>query len=652
MKQPKVRSISIVYLIIFILCIALIIWIYKAKPAPTVTPISASDLVTMSQADEIKSITVQGQNLSIVGTNGQQYSSYLGTGVSIYQVSGLNLDPNYVKVTFQAPGIDWLSLILTWGFLAIAVVLILVIFFRARGANNQAMSFGRSNARLFPGDKPQVTFNDVAGVDEAKQELREVVDFLKSRDRFTALGARIPRGILLVGPPGTGKTLLAKAIAGEAGVPFFSISGSEFVEMFVGVGASRVRDLFDQAKHHAPCIIFIDEIDAVGRHRGAGLGGSHDEREQTLNQILTEMDGFDTNTSIIILAATNRPDILDPALLRPGRFDRRVVLDLPDVIGRTAILKVHAKNKPLGASVKLDTLAKETAGFSGADIANLMNEAAILAARKGQKTIEMIDLEESIDKVAMGPERRSKRMSAADKKLTAYHEAGHALVAKMLPNADPPHKVSIIARGMAGGYTRMLPEDRAYWSKSRLTDSIAVSLAGLCSEKLIYGEASSGSSSDLRAATSYARRMVTDLGMSDKLGPRTYGDKQELVFLGREISETKDYSERTSLEIDREIDRIISEASALATKVLTENMDLLTKLTDALISRETLDTDELEALFKGETLAPKVIESAPADTKQPDAKTPQPGPTVILKPQPDGGTASIILEPPAKPEPK
>ena len=521
---------------------------------------------------------------------------------------------------------------------------------RARGANNQAMSFGRSNARLFPGDKPQVTFNDVAGVDEAKQELREVVDFLKSRERFTALGARIPRGILLVGPPGTGKTLLAKAIAGEAGVPFFSISGSEFVEMFVGVGASRVRDLFDQAKHHAPCIIFIDEIDAVGRHRGAGLGGSHDEREQTLNQILTEMDGFDTNTSIIILAATNRPDILDPALLRPGRFDRRVVLDLPDVIGRTAILKVHAKNKPLGLTVKLDTLAKETAGFSGADIANLMNEAAILAARKSQKTIEMIDLEESIDKVAMGPERRSKRMSAADKKLTAYHEAGHALVAKLLPNADPPHKVSIIARGMAGGYTRMLPEDRAYWSKSRLTDSIAVSLAGLCTEKLIFGEASSGSSSDLRSATAYARRMVTDLGMSDKLGPRTFGDKQELVFLGREISETKDYSERTSLEIDREIDRIINEASTLATKILTENMDLLTKLSEALISRETLDTDELEALFKGETLAPKVIDTTLPETKQPEAKAPQPGPTVILKPQPDSGTASIILEPPSKPK--
>ncbi len=545
MKQPKVRSISIVYLIIFILGIALILWIFKTPAAPKVTKIPFNQVITMSQANEIKSIDVQNQTLNIVGTDGTLYTSNIANNINIYQVAGLNLDPNVVKVTFLTPGIDWLSILLSWGLIIILGVFILIMFFRARGANNQAMSFGRSNARLFPGDKPQVTFNDVAGVDEAKQELREVVDFLKSRERFTALGARIPRGILLVGPPGTGKTLLAKAIAGEAGVPFFSISGSEFVEMFVGVGASRVRDLFDQAKHHAPCIIFIDEIDAVGRHRGAGLGGSHDEREQTLNQILTEMDGFDTNTSIIILAATNRPDILDPALLRPGRFDRRVVLDLPDVIGRTAILKVHAKNKPLGASVKLDTLAKETAGFSGADIANLMNEAAILAARKGQKTIEMIDLEESIDKVAMGPERRSKRMSAADKKLTAYHEAGHALVAKLLPNADPPHKVSIIARGMAGGYTRMLPEDRAYWSKSRLTDSIAVSLAGLCTEKLIFGEASSGSSSDLRSATGYARRMVTDLGMSDKLGPRTYGDKQELVFLGREISETKDYSERT-----------------------------------------------------------------------------------------------------------
>jgi cell division protease FtsH len=602
----------------------------------------------MSQAGDIKTLNVQGQTLNITGTDGKTYKSFLPDNVNIYQVTGLKIgDP--MVIDFQPNSIDWGTIIFTFGPILLLVGIMFFFLFRARGANNQAMSFGRSNARLFPGDKPQVTFNDVAGVDEAKTELHEVVDFLKARERFTALGARIPRGILLVGPPGTGKTLLAKAIAGEAGVPFFSISGSEFVEMFVGVGASRVRDLFDQAKHHAPCIIFIDEIDAVGRHRGAGLGGSHDEREQTLNQILTEMDGFDTNTNIIILAATNRPDILDPALLRPGRFDRRVVLDLPDVVGRVAILKVHAKNKPLGASINMETIAKETAGFSGADIANLLNEAAILAARKNQKTIEMLEMEEAIDKVAMGPERRSKRMSPKDKELTAYHEAGHALVAKKLPNADPPHKVSIIARGMAGGYTRMLPEDRAYWSKSRLTDAIAVSLAGLCTEKLIYGEASSGSSSDLRSATGFARRMVTDLGMSDKLGPRTYGDKQELVFLGREISETKDYSERTSLEIDREIDRIIGEASTLATKILTENKDLLEKLTQALITRETLDTDDLEALFRGEILPPKVIETKATEIKQPEVKAPvQPGPGVTLKPQPGGSWPTIDTTPPTK----
>ena len=650
MKQPKVRSVGLIYLFLIAGVVFLFYLIMRTPSAAKPADIYISQVVTMSQANQIKSLNVQGQNISIVGTDGTKYTSFLPDNVNIYQVTGLNLTG--VDVKFQAVGIDWVSLIVTWGLLIVVVVFIFIMFFRARGANNQAMSFGKSNARLFPGDKPQVTFNDVAGVDEAKQELHEVVDFLKSRERFTALGARIPRGILLVGPPGTGKTLLAKAIAGEAGVPFFSISGSEFVEMFVGVGASRVRDLFDQAKHHAPCIIFIDEIDAVGRHRGAGLGGSHDEREQTLNQILTEMDGFDTNTNIIILAATNRPDILDPALLRPGRFDRRVVLDLPDVVGRIAILKVHAKNKPLSTTVNLETLAKETAGFSGADIANLMNEAAILAARHGQKTIEMKDLEESIDKVSMGPERRSKRMSPKDKELTAYHEAGHALVAHMLPNADPPHKVSIIARGVAGGYTRMLPEDRAYWSKSRLMDGIAVSLAGLATEKLIYNEASSGSSSDLRQATGLARRMVTDLGMSDKLGPQTYGDKQELVFLGREISETKDYSERTALEIDREISKIITEASATATRILTENKDLLKKLTEALISRETLDLDELEALFRGETLTPKITEPTPSDIKQPETKSPQPAQGGTLKPQTaaGGSTVSIVVEPPSKSE--
>ncbi len=568
----------------------------------------------MSQSGQIKEIEVNGQWLDITAQNGTALKSYVGS-IGLYDIKDLNLTG--VTIVVQPAGIDWLSIIFTYGLLILLGVFIFIMFFRARGVNNQMMNFSRSNARLFPSDKPQVTFNDVAGVDEAKQELHEVVDFLKTRERFTSLGARVPHGILLVGPPGTGKTLLAKAIAGEAGVPFYSISGSEFVEMFVGVGASRVRDLFDQAKHHTPCIIFIDEIDAVGRHRGAGLGGGNDEREQTLNQILTEMDGFDTNTNIIVLAATNRPDVLDPALLRPGRFDRRVVLDLPDVIGRTAILKVHTKNKPLGASVNLETLAKETAGFSGADLANLVNEAAILAARRSQKTIEMKDMEESIDKVSMGPERRSKRLSPKEKELTAYHEAGHALVAKLLPNADHPHKISIIARGTAGGFTRMLPEDRAYWSKSRFTDGIAVLLAGLAAEKLIYNEISSGSSSDLKQATELARKMVTDLGMSDKLGPRTFGDKQELVFLGREISETKDYSERTAFEIDKEMDRIISEASATATKILTGNKDGLLKLAEALISRETLDTDELEALFRGETLPPKLVEVKPPEIKQP-----------------------------------
>ena len=633
MKQPKVRSVSLIYLFLIAGLVFLAFLIFRTPPAAKPAEIHISQVVTMSQANQIKSLNVQGQNISIVGTDGTKYTSFLPDNVNIYQVTGLNLAPPIV-VTFQAAGIDWLSIILTYGSLILLGVFIFIMFFRARGANSQVMNFGRSNARLFPSDKPQVTFNDVAGVDEAKQELREVVDFLKTRERFTALGARIPRGILLVGPPGTGKTLLAKAIAGEAGVPFYSISGSEFVEMFVGVGASRVRDLFEQAKHHAPCIIFIDEIDAVGRHRGAGLGGGNDEREQTLNQILTEMDGFDTNTNVIVLAATNRPDVLDPALLRPGRFDRRVVLDLPDVVGRAAILKIHTKNKPLGPTVNLDIMAKETAGFSGADLANLVNEAAILAARQGQKTIEMKEMEESIDKVSMGPERRSKRLSPKEKELTAFHEAGHALVAKLLPNADPPHKVSIIARGTAGGFTRMLPEDRAYWSRSRFTDGITVALAGLAAEKLIYHEISSGSANDLKQATWFARRMVTDLGMSDKLGPRTFGDKQELIFLGREISETKDYSERTALEIDSEIGRIISEASANATKILTENKGLLVKLAEALTSRETLDTDDLEALFRGETLLPKLVEEVkPPETKQPDAKFPQPAPSV-LRPQP------------------
>lgn len=494
-------------------------------------------------------------------------------------------------------GFNW-SMMINFLPLIIFGGLLFWLFRRAQGANTQAMNFGRSRARLFPAHTPTVTFDDVAGVEEAKQELYEVVEFLKSREKFQRLGARIPKGLLLIGPPGTGKTLLARAIAGEAGVPFFSISGSEFVEMFVGVGASRVRDLFDQAKRNTPCIIFIDEIDAVGRHRGAGLGGGHDEREQTLNQILTEMDGFDTNTSVIVLAATNRPDILDPALLRPGRFDRRVILDRPDIIGRTAILKVHSNGKPLAESVNLEILARQTAGFSGADLANLVNEAAILAARRGKTTIEMQEFAESIDRVIAGPERKSRRISPKEKEITAYHEAGHALVAKMLPNADPVHKVSIVARGMSLGHTRLLPtEDRYLTTRSQLKDRLATLMGGLTAEELIFKERTSGAHEDIGLATKIAHSMVTDLGMSDKLGPRTFGDKQEMVFLGREIAEQKDYGDKVANTIDEEVNRIIQSAHRAAKKILTENKPKLIHVAETLIAQETLEGKELDSLL-------------------------------------------------------
>ncbi len=494
------------------------------------------------------------------------------------------------------------------------------------------MSFGRSRARLFPASTPTVTFDDVAGVEEAKQELSEVVDFLKSREKFQSLGARIPKGMLLIGPPGTGKTLLARAVAGEAGVPFFSISGSEFVEMFVGVGASRVRDLFDQARRNTPCIIFIDEIDAVGRHRGAGLGGGHDEREQTLNQILVEMDGFDTNTSVIILAATNRPDILDPALLRPGRFDRRVVLDRPDIHGRTAILKVHSKGKPLAKEVNLEVLAKQTVGFSGADLANLLNEAAILAARRGKKAIYMDELEESIDRVIAGPERKSRRISVKEKEITAYHEAGHALVAKMLPQADPVHKISIVARGMTLGHTRQLPiEDRYLMTRSQFNAMIATLLAGQAAEEQIFNEISTGASDDIRRATELARKMVTDFGMSEKLGPRSFGDKQEMVFLGREISEQRDYSEKVAQEIDEEVQAIIQAAHDQAKKILTKHKKRLTHLAEKLIAQETIEGDELEATFT-ESLSTRKKAEAPTPPPAPPAEEPKAKP-VLRKPK-------------------
>jgi len=490
---------------------------------------------------------------------------------------------------------------------------------QSQSGNNQAISFGRSRARLLAGDKPAVTFNDVAGVEEAKQELAEIVEFLKFPEKFTALGARIPKGVLMVGPPGTGKTLLSKAVAGEAGVPFFSISGSEFVEMFVGVGASRVRDLFDQAKKNSPCIVFVDEIDAVGRQRGAGLGGGHDEREQTLNQLLVEMDGFETSTHVIVIAATNRPDVLDPALLRPGRFDRHVTLDRPDIRGRRAILEVHARNKPFDGQVDLEVLARQTPGFSGADLSNLINEAAILAARNNKKAIGQFELEEAIARVIAGPERKSRMITESEKNVIAYHEIGHALVAKSLPNADPVHKVSIISRGMALGWTMQLPtEDRYLVSRSELNDDMAVMLGGRVAEEITFGDITSGASDDIGKATKLARRMVTEWGMSDKLGPLTFGHKEELVFLGRDLGEQRNYSEEVAGEIDQEVHRLVDSAYQRAKKILTERRETMVQLAEYLKQEETIEGWQMDAVINSpDGKVPPVPERPKAETPRP-----------------------------------
>ncbi|MGH2534038.1 MAG: ATP-dependent zinc metalloprotease FtsH [Thermomicrobiales bacterium] len=503
---------------------------------------------------------------------------------------------------------SWLSA-LTFILPTLFLIGIFVFMMRqAQGSNNQAISFGKSRARLFTGNRPTVTFSDVAGVDEAKEELAEVVEFLKYPDKFQALGARIPRGVLLVGPPGTGKTLISRAVAGEAGVPFFSISGSEFVEMFVGVGASRVRDLFDQAKKSAPCIVFVDEIDAVGRQRGAGLGGSHDEREQTLNQILVEMDGFDSSTNVIVIAATNRPDVLDPALLRPGRFDRQVILDRPDIQGRRSILEVHARGKPLEEDVIVENLARQTPGFTGADLENLVNEAAILAARRNKKTVGRDELTEAIDRVIAGPQRKSRVISERERMMTAYHEAGHALVARMLPHSDPVRKVSIVARGMMGGYTRVVPdEDRLFKTKRQFEDELAVFMAGHVAESLVFEEQSTGAANDIERATMVARRMVTEFGMSANLGPLAFGKKDELVFLGREISEQRNYSDEVAYQIDQEIRTLIDTAHLRARDVLTEHFDKLESIAELLIANETIESEDLEALFDSPRPAPDLV---------------------------------------------
>jgi cell division protease FtsH len=606
----------------------------NTKPAE----IALSDVVSLSQQHQIKNIEINGDTLVITKIDNSQVEAFKETNSNIYDIQGLDLTG--VVVAVKSSGINWGTLLIDFLPLILFGGLILFFFRSAKGTNNQAMLFGRSQAKLFPADKPTTTFEDVAGADEAKQELHEVVEFLKNREKFQSLGARIPKGVLLVGPPGTGKTLMARAVAGEAGVPFFSISGSEFVEMFVGVGASRVRDLFDKAKRNAPCIVFIDEIDAVGRQRGAGMGGGNDEREQTLNQILVEMDGFDTNVSVIVLAATNRPDVLDPALLRPGRFDRRVVLDLPDMIGRLAVLKVHAKGKPLANITDLEVIAKATPGFSGADLANLINEAAILAARRGKKSVTALELNESIDRVIAGPERKSRRISAKEKSVTAYHEAGHALVAHLLPNSDPVHKISIIARGQAGGYTRILPqEDRNVATRSQLNAVLAVDLGGRMAEKLIFDDISTGASSDIRHATDMARKMVTVWGMSDKLGPRTFGKQEELVFLGRQISEQRDYSEKTANQIDGEVNLFLADAYDIATKILTDNKDRLIHLAQILMVKENLEGDALETAFSEpvNTPIPEVVLTPATDsaTPPPSSSVPTQTPSSLPKSAPE-----------------
>jgi cell division protease FtsH len=599
---------SFIYLLILVAAIALFLSFFQTGGGKQPTTMSLGEVVQLAKKGEIRRIVVQGDTLTVERTDSQvEARAQTDPNANIYQIlrdAGVPQNQiEQINVVYQKPAEfgNWLGLMVQFlPFLFLAGFLLFMMR-QAQGSNNQALSFGKSRARMFMGNKPAVTFSDVAGVEEAKQELQEVVEFLKYPEKFAALGARIPHGVLLVGPPGTGKTLLARAVAGEAGVPFFSISGSEFVEMFVGVGASRVRDLFDQAKRNAPCIVFVDEIDAVGRQRGAGLGGSHDEREQTLNQILVEMDGFDSNTNVIVVAATNRPDVLDPALLRPGRFDRQVVLDRPDINGRRAILDVHMRGKPLDGSVSNEVLAKQTAGFSGADLANLVNEAAILSARRNKKKIGMQEFEEAIDRVIAGPERKSRIISEKEKLVTAYHEAGHAVVARMLANLDPLHKVSIIARGMMGGYTRLLPvEDRYLWTKSQFEETLVFALGGRVAEESVFGEITTGAENDIERATQMARRMVTEYGMSSRIGPIAMGHKEELIFLGREIAEQKNYSEKSAEAIDEEIQRLITTAYNRAKELLTEHRQVLDRLAQKLMRDETVEGDELEKCFTGE----------------------------------------------------
>ncbi len=605
-ERPGSASFSFTPLLLIVLFLAFVFAMFNGLSRSRQENIGLNQLAADIRAGRVAEVTVYENRAVVTYNDGKRVVAYsvsqpeFFTQLTSLGVTPDDLDPERIKIEIipPSPWGDVLGLIGNLLPLILIVGLFWVFLRQMQGSNNAALNFGKSRARLILHDRPSVTFDDVAGAEEAKEELKEVVEFLRDPQKFRRLGARIPKGVLLVGPPGVGKTLLAKAVAGEAGVPFFSLSGSEFVEMFVGVGASRVRDLFAQARKHAPCIVFLDEIDAVGRQRGAGLGGSHDEREQTLNQLLVEMDGFDTDTNIIVMAATNRPDILDPALLRPGRFDRRIVIDRPDLKGRLAILKVHARGKPLAPDVDLESIARATPGFVGADLENLVNEAAILAARRGKDKITQQELEEAIERVVAGPERKSRVMSEEERRIIAYHEAGHAVVMQALPEADPVHKISIIPRGMAGGYTMSFPEeDRMLVSRKKLFAELVSLLGGRAAEELVFDDITSGAASDLERVTQLARTMVTRFGMSESLAPMTFGKSEGLIFLGRDLHEMRDYSEAVAQRIDEEVQKLVRKAYDKAKAILTQYRDILDRVAQALLEKETLTREEFEAIF-------------------------------------------------------
>ena len=632
--NPSVRSFAFWMVLVVVV---VLIWNFSTDFQARDESVSFSEFIRMVDSGQVESVTLTGSEVSGSTTSGESFRSFAPP-----QYEGLvnKLVERDVAVSARdAAGSPWATLLYTWGPLLLIVGFWIFFMRQVQTGGNRALSFGKSRAKLSSSSQKKVTFKDVAGVEEPKEELQEIIEFLKEPQKFQKLGGRIPKGVLLMGPPGTGKTLLARAVAGEANVPFFSISGSDFVEMFVGVGASRVRDLFEQGKKNAPCIVFIDEIDAVGRHRGAGLGGGHDEREQTLNQLLVEMDGFESNEGVILVAATNRPDVLDPALLRPGRFDRRIVVNRPDVKGREGILGVHTRKIPLSDNVDVHVLARGTSGFSGADLANLVNEAALNAARYNQKVVQMQDFEFAKDKVLMGSERRSMIISDEEKQVTAVHEGGHALLAVLLPHADPIHKVTIIPRGMALGVTQQLPvDDKHNYSRDYLNDQIAILLGGRLAEELTNGNVTTGAGNDLDRATDMARRMVCEWGMSESIGPLTYGKKEEQVFLGRDFAQSQDYSEGTAIRIDQEIKRIVTENYDRARELLGSHKDELVRIAEELLIREVLDAEQVKRLARGLPIDPAPDPASgsapPTGTVSPSADEPEPAPIVPPPPVP------------------